>query len=217
MDEQWIKILSHPVHFLHKSFNQGPDQSSMKTLNCSFKQLHASNSNLQVLVSEVEIIYNKGIIGTEWYSKVISILSPYIAPQRGCVSGHTLSTWKPSPGACCMYFNVHDLFVSQQRERFLRHSDTGPGPAGDWPSADSSTSHPGARTTKEGSSGCARPRAWSVRTFQDFLPPLPQLHKKWCSWNSTSPFTKLVDSVSTRIFNNLWHVKLMRSTYNRHQ
>ncbi|XP_070690292.1 uncharacterized protein [Pempheris klunzingeri] len=81
-----------------------------------------------------------------------------------------------------------------QRERFLRHSDTGPGPAGDWPSPDSTTSPTGTRSAKDGSGGCARPRAWSVRTFQDFFPPLPQLHKKWCSWNSTSPFTKLVDS-----------------------
>ncbi|KAG8011706.1 hypothetical protein GBF38_003996 [Nibea albiflora] len=79
-----------------------------------------------------------------------------------------------------------------QRERFLRHSDTGPSPTGDWPSPDSTTSPSNASSTKDGSS--ARPRAWSVRTFQDFLPPLPQLHKKWCSWNSTSPFTKLVDS-----------------------
>ncbi|XP_035514129.1 uncharacterized protein si:dkey-112e17.1 isoform X1 [Morone saxatilis] len=79
-----------------------------------------------------------------------------------------------------------------QRERFLRHSDTGPSPAGDWPSPDTTTSPSSARSTKDGSG--ARPRAWSVRTFQDFLPPLPQLHKKWCSWNSTSPFTKLVDS-----------------------
>lgn len=83
-------------------------------------------------------------------------------------------------------------YVSQQRDRFLRHSDTGPGPAGDWPSPDPSASP---RSGKDG----ARPRAWSVRTFQDFLPPLPQLHRKWCSWNSTSPFTKLVDSVSTRV------------------
>ncbi|XP_008295580.1 flocculation protein FLO11 isoform X2 [Stegastes partitus] len=86
-----------------------------------------------------------------------------------------------------------------QRERFLRHSDTGPGPAGDWPSPDSTNSPAGARSVKDGSSGCARPRAWSVRTFQDFLPPLPQLHKKWCSWNSTSPFTKLVDSAPSSL------------------
>ncbi|XP_024132145.1 uncharacterized protein si:dkey-112e17.1 [Oryzias melastigma] len=81
-----------------------------------------------------------------------------------------------------------------QPERFLRHSDTGPSPSGDWPSADPNSSPIGGRSFKEGSGSCSRPRAWSVRTFQDFLPPLPQLHKKWCSWNSTSPFTKLVDS-----------------------
>ncbi|XP_061671963.1 uncharacterized protein si:dkey-112e17.1 [Syngnathoides biaculeatus] len=79
-----------------------------------------------------------------------------------------------------------------QRERFLSHSDTGPGPVGDWPPPDSTPSPSG--PTSDGRGGCARPRAWSVRTFQEFLPPLPQLHKKWCSWNSTSPFTKLVDS-----------------------
>ncbi|XP_059192215.1 uncharacterized protein si:dkey-112e17.1 isoform X2 [Centropristis striata] len=89
-------------------------------------------------------------------------------------------------------------FSPHTRERFLRHSDTGPSPAGDWPSPDSNTSPTGSRSTKD-SSGCARPRAWSVRTFQDFLPPLPQLHKKWCSWNSTSPFTKLVDSAPSNL------------------
>ncbi|KAI3372288.1 hypothetical protein L3Q82_022805, partial [Scortum barcoo] len=86
-----------------------------------------------------------------------------------------------------------------QRERFLRHSDTGPSPAGDWPSPDSITSPTGTRSAKDGGGGCARPRAWSVRTFQDFLPPLPQLHKKWCSWNSTSPFTKLVDNAPSSL------------------
>ncbi|XP_031704990.1 uncharacterized protein LOC116384459 isoform X2 [Anarrhichthys ocellatus] len=85
-------------------------------------------------------------------------------------------------------------FSPHTRERFLRHSDTGPSSAGDWPSPDSTTSPTDTRSSKDGSVGCARPRAWSVRTFQDFLPPLPQLHKKWCSWNSNSPFTKLVDS-----------------------
>ncbi|XP_026176844.1 uncharacterized protein LOC113138532 [Mastacembelus armatus] len=83
-----------------------------------------------------------------------------------------------------------------QQERFLRHSDTGPSPAGEWISPDS-TSPTDARSSS--TSGCARPRAWSVRTFQDFLPPLPQLHKKWCSWNSTSPFTKLVDNAPSNL------------------
>lgn len=100
----------------------------------------------------------------------------------------------------CSYFIFIYLFLLQQPERFLRHSDTGPGPSGDWPSADPNSSPIGGRSFKESSGSCSRPRAWSVRTFQDFLPPLPQLHKKWCSWNSTSPFTKLVDSVSTQTF-----------------
>ncbi|XP_068166606.1 uncharacterized protein si:dkey-112e17.1 [Antennarius striatus] len=83
------------------------------------------------------------------------------------------------------------------RERFLRNSDTGPSPTGDWLSPDSNDSSGGTRSMKD--RGGTRPRAWSVRTFQDFLPPLPQLHKKWCSWNSTSPFTKLVDSAPSRL------------------
>ncbi|KAM6965408.1 uncharacterized protein FYW47_007754 [Aplochiton taeniatus] len=93
----------------------------------------------------------------------------------------------PSPSG--LPFSPHT-----QRERFLRHSDTGP--VRDWPSPDpaSCLAGSGAHTSQDSGASCARPRAWSVRTFQDFLPPLPQLQRKWCSWNSTSPFTKLVDS-----------------------
>ncbi|KAJ8380200.1 hypothetical protein SKAU_G00009780 [Synaphobranchus kaupii] len=78
-----------------------------------------------------------------------------------------------------------------QRERFLRHSDTGPGPGCDWLSPASPGDLPsGGRGSQGGGASSTRPRAWSVRTFQDFLP----LQRKWRSWNSTSPFTKLVDS-----------------------
>ncbi|XP_042579494.1 uncharacterized protein LOC122137413 [Cyprinus carpio] len=80
-----------------------------------------------------------------------------------------------------------------QRERFLRHSDTGPSRPFDWPTPDQALPSM-TKSSQAGSTNSTRPRAWSVRTFQDLLPPLPQLHKKWCSWNSTSPFTKLVDS-----------------------
>ncbi|XP_064209786.1 uncharacterized protein si:dkey-112e17.1 [Anguilla rostrata] len=99
-------------------------------------------------------------------------------------SGPSTSTRLPS----CPYTH---------RERFLRHSDTGPSPGCDWPSPGSSGDLPaGGRGSQGGGGGAssARPRAWSVRTFQDLLPPLPQLHRKWRSWNSSSPFTKLVDS-----------------------
>ncbi|XP_047236117.1 uncharacterized protein si:dkey-112e17.1 isoform X3 [Girardinichthys multiradiatus] len=89
------------------------------------------------------------------------------------------------------------FYPHAQRERFLRLSDTGPGPSCHWPSPDPDTSPTAPRSFKE--STFSRPRAWSVRTFQDFLAPLPQLHKKWCSWNSTSPFTKLVDNVPSSL------------------
>lgn len=41
---------------------------------------------------------------------------------------------------------------------------------------------------------CPRQRTWSARTFHDFLAPIPQLQKKWCSWTTNSPFTKLADN-----------------------
>ncbi|XP_061763098.1 uncharacterized protein si:dkey-112e17.1 isoform X2 [Nerophis ophidion] len=97
----------------------------------------------------------------------------------------------PSPSLTRPSFSPHT------RERFLRHSDTGPSSVGDW-------TPPHSSNLPAGPSGASlsRPRAWSVRTFQDFLPPLPQLHRKWCSWNSTSPFTKLVDSAPPCLVDN---------------
>ncbi|XP_053084704.1 uncharacterized protein si:dkey-112e17.1 [Pangasianodon hypophthalmus] len=78
------------------------------------------------------------------------------------------------------------------RERFLRRSDTGSVQPSDW----MPRSEPSNWPSRGSHVGSARPRAWSVRTFHDFLLPLPQLNRKWCSWNLTSPFTKLVDTVS---------------------
>ncbi|XP_073697171.1 uncharacterized protein [Garra rufa] len=93
-----------------------------------------------------------------------------------------------APNSAQLPFSPHT-----QRERFLRHSDTGPSRAFDWPTPDQALPTV-SKSSPAGSTNSTRPRAWSVRTFQDLIPPLPQLHKKWCSWNSTSPFTKLVDS-----------------------
>ncbi|KAF4112755.1 uncharacterized protein si:dkey-112e17.1 [Onychostoma macrolepis] len=93
-----------------------------------------------------------------------------------------------APNSAQLPFSPHT-----QRERFLRHSDTGPSRPFDWPTPDQALPSV-TQSSQAGSTNSTRPRAWSVRTFQDLLPPLPQLHKKWCSWNSTSPFTKLVDS-----------------------
>ncbi|XP_016409448.1 uncharacterized protein LOC107741260 [Sinocyclocheilus rhinocerous] len=93
-----------------------------------------------------------------------------------------------APNSAQLPFSPHT-----QRDRFLRHSDTGPSRPFDWPTPDQALPSV-TKSSHAGSTHSARPRAWSVRTFQDLLPTLPQLHKKWCSWNSTSPFTKLVDS-----------------------
>ncbi|KAB5528775.1 hypothetical protein PHYPO_G00144050 [Pangasianodon hypophthalmus] len=82
--------------------------------------------------------------------------------------------------------------LTQHRERFLRRSDTGSVQPSDW----MPRSEPSNWPSRGSHVGSARPRAWSVRTFHDFLLPLPQLNRKWCSWNLTSPFTKLVDTVS---------------------
>ncbi|KAF5893689.1 putative palmitoyltransferase ZDHHC8, partial [Clarias magur] len=73
------------------------------------------------------------------------------------------------------------------RERFLQRSDTGSLQPSDWMPRSEPSNWP-----RHGSHvGSARPRAWSVRTFHDFLLPFPQLNRKWCSWNLSSPFTKL--------------------------
>ncbi|XP_023668091.2 uncharacterized protein [Paramormyrops kingsleyae] len=63
------------------------------------------------------------------------------------------------------------------RDRSLRHSD----------SALPAQPDGGSRT---------RPRAWSVRTFQDLLRPLPQRQCEWAGCGPSSPFTKLVDTTS---------------------
>ncbi|XP_060739331.1 uncharacterized protein si:dkey-112e17.1 isoform X2 [Tachysurus vachellii] len=83
-------------------------------------------------------------------------------------------------------------FSTCMHERFLRRSDTGSVQPSDW----MPRSEPSNWPSRGSHVGSARPRAWSVRTFHDFLLPLPQLNRKWCSWNLTSPFTKLVDTVS---------------------
>ncbi|KAK1792170.1 hypothetical protein P4O66_012068 [Electrophorus voltai] len=70
-----------------------------------------------------------------------------------------------------------------QCEQFLRHSDTEP-------------SHlqaaPDVSTVTEGIhiGSVSSAQSWAYRMFQDFLSPLPQM-QKW--WDSTHPFTKLVD------------------------
>lgn len=88
------------------------------------------------------------------------------------------------------------IFTYYFQDKNLKRSVTSPASVSDW-----LTSNPmaaGADTVEKGNiqmeNHYPRQRTWSARTFHDFLAPLPQLQKKWCSWTTNSPFTKLVDN-----------------------
>ncbi|XP_064024558.1 uncharacterized protein LOC135188809 isoform X2 [Pogoniulus pusillus] len=95
------------------------------------------------------------------------------------------------PGASGLSFTTYRI-----QEKNLKRSVTSPASVSDW-----LTSHhtpAGADAAEKGKvqleNPCPRQRTWSARTFQDLLAPIPQLQKKWCSWTTNSPFTKLADS-----------------------
>ncbi|XP_048178405.1 uncharacterized protein LOC125335125 isoform X2 [Corvus hawaiiensis] len=95
------------------------------------------------------------------------------------------------PGTSGLSFTTYRI-----QDKNLKRSVTSPASVSDWLS-----SHPmaaGADAAEKGNvqleNPCPRQRTWSARTFHDFLAPIPQLQKKWCSWSTNSPFTKLVDS-----------------------
>ncbi|XP_073169663.1 uncharacterized protein [Lepidochelys kempii] len=85
---------------------------------------------------------------------------------------------------------------SDQEDKNLKRSVTSPACVSDWLTSDHVA--PGAGTVDKGNTQAEnhhpRQRTWSARTFHDLLTPLPQLQKKWYSWTTNSPFTKLVDS-----------------------
>ncbi|CAI5797321.1 Hypothetical predicted protein [Podarcis lilfordi] len=96
-----------------------------------------------------------------------------------------------SPGAGGLSFTSYRI-----QDRKLKRSITSPGSVSDWLTAGPAES--GISATNIGvaqtESHCPSQRTWRARTFHDLLAPLPQLQKKWCSWATNSPFTKLVNS-----------------------
>ncbi|XP_021400165.2 uncharacterized protein LOC110478085 [Lonchura striata] len=95
------------------------------------------------------------------------------------------------PGTSGLSFTTYRI-----QDKNLKRSVTSPASVSDWLS-----SHPTAAGADAAEKGnvqlehpCPRQRTWSARTFHDLLAPIPQLQKKWCSWSTNSPFTKLVDS-----------------------
>ncbi|TFK14163.1 F-box only protein 6 [Platysternon megacephalum] len=95
------------------------------------------------------------------------------------------------PGASGLSFTTYRI-----QDKNLKRSVTSPASVSDWLTSDHVA--PGAGTVDKGNTQAEnhhpRQRTWSARTFHDLLTPLPQLQKKWYSWTTNSPFTKLVDS-----------------------
>lgn len=87
------------------------------------------------------------------------------------------------------------IFICSFQDKNLKRSVTSPASVSDW--LTSANTAAGADAVEKGNvqleNPCPRQRTWSARTFHDFLAPIPQLQKKWCSWSTNSPFTKLVD------------------------
>ncbi|XP_064889343.1 uncharacterized protein LOC102092877 isoform X2 [Columba livia] len=97
------------------------------------------------------------------------------------------------PGASGLSFTTYRV-----QDKNLKRSVTSPASVSDWLTRGHAAA--GADAAEKGNvqleSHRPRQRTWSARTFHDLLAPIPQLQKKWCSWTTNSPFTKLVDNSS---------------------
>ncbi|XP_009977571.1 PREDICTED: uncharacterized protein LOC104373380 [Tauraco erythrolophus] len=95
------------------------------------------------------------------------------------------------PGTSGLSFTTYRI-----QDKNLKRSVTSPASVSDWLTSNHAAT--GADAVEKGNvqleNHCPRQRTWSARTFHDFLAPIPQLQKKWCSWTTNSPFTKLVDN-----------------------
>lgn len=107
-----------------------------------------------------------------------------------CTKGHFLkfkSCWQKTLLTTLIYYF---------QDKNLKRSVTSPGSVSDWMTSGHMAA--GADTVEKKNvqmeNHYPRQRTWSARTFHDFLAPIPQLQKKWCSWTTNSPFTKLVDN-----------------------
>lgn len=98
------------------------------------------------------------------------------------------------------------IFTYYFQDKNLKRSVTSPASVSDW--LNSNPTAVGADTVEKGNiqmeNHYPRQRTWSARTFHDFLAPLPQLQKKWCSWTTNSPFTKLVDNSVSLAKRGVW-------------
>ncbi|XP_059341103.1 uncharacterized protein LOC132081419 [Ammospiza nelsoni] len=93
------------------------------------------------------------------------------------------------PGTSGLSFTTYRI-----QDKNLKRSVTSPGSVSEWLSSQPAAAGAADKGNAQLENPCPRQRTWSARTFHDLLAPIPQLQKKWCSWSTNSPFTKLVDS-----------------------
>ncbi|XP_066418275.1 uncharacterized protein [Molothrus aeneus] len=93
------------------------------------------------------------------------------------------------PGTSGLSFTTYRI-----QDKNLKRSVTSPGSVSDWLSSHPTAAGAAEKGNVQLENPCPRQRTWSARNFHDLLAPIPQLQKKWCSWSTNSPFTKLVDS-----------------------
>ncbi|XP_069071365.1 uncharacterized protein [Pleurodeles waltl] len=153
-------------------------------------------NELQLVVPGQENQNNNHSVGrnTEEYVGEQSDLRPVMAPTPSMAESGSDEVFVISAGHGARDFDFTSYPV--QKNNSLRRTMTSPSSVSNWQTWDPSTGSGDPVDRGDVSSGPDPPRrrTWSVRTFHDFLAPLPKLQKKWCSWSTGSPFTKLVDS-----------------------
>ncbi|KAF4074136.1 hypothetical protein AMELA_G00236130 [Ameiurus melas] len=170
------------------------NMTSFITSEVPVQNLHTDSSELQLVTANhpgQELNKNDNNLTLPHTGNIPECLSSQNA-ELGCTKGLMEMELGADEVFMISDTDTPSFSPSTHRERFLRRSDTGTAQPSDW----MPRSEPSNWPSRGSHVGSERPRAWSVRTFHDFLLPLPQLNRKWCSWNVTSPFTKLVDTVS---------------------
>ncbi|KAI5627167.1 hypothetical protein C0J50_13269 [Silurus asotus] len=167
-----VQNLQTDVSELHLVTANHPEQERNKINNSSLP--HTGNTSEYRSFKNANLECSNGLMEMDLGADEVFVIS---------------NTDTPSFTPCVVHTHTHThththLLYSVVDTGSVQPSDWMPrSEPSDWPSRGSHVGSP-------------RPRAWSVRTFHDFLLPFPQLNRKWCSWNLTSPFTKLVETVS---------------------
>nr|XP_020665548.1 uncharacterized protein LOC110087916 [Pogona vitticeps] len=149
-----------------------------------------------VLLSSLCIACSYGKNGIQNAAADLNELHVVIPSQENENNNHSVGGNGAGEETACVALGYTNPLQEGGKDKNLRRSITNPGSVCDWLGADQA--EPDLSPTERGlvpteSCGAAQ-RTWSAHAFHDLLAPLPQLQKKWCSWSTNSPFTKLVNN-----------------------